>query len=232
MIKQFYYNFFPLRGFLKKIRFLKKVIFHKGSKISNSHFEGKNVIGSNSTFINSSLGFGSYIANSSGLFNVSVGKFCSIGPNVVAGFGSHPVDFISTHPCFYSPLKQANFTFTESKSYFKEFKTNKNGKLVTIGNNCWIGYDVAILDGVVIGDGCIIAAKSLVTKDVPPYSVVAGIPGKVIKPRFDKEQISQILSMDKLWDLDLNWYASNFELFHEISNVSLLKIQYKKYFGS
>jgi acetyltransferase-like isoleucine patch superfamily enzyme len=226
LLKKIYYCLFPLKFFFRKLPHLNEVIFHRNSKVINSDFGGKNVIGSNCFLLDTSLGYGTYIANDSSLFRVSIGKFCSIGPNVKIGFGSHPVDFISTHPAFYSPLKQSGFTFTEKESFFNEFKTNKSGKLVSVGNNCWLGYDVAILDGITIGEGAIVAAKSLVTDDVPPYSIVGGIPAKVIKLRFDKNMIIRIQRMEKLWDLETSWYIENYKFLHEIENIDQLEEKY------
>jgi acetyltransferase-like isoleucine patch superfamily enzyme len=193
----------------------------------NVIFGGKNVVGSNTFLQSSKIGFGTYIANNSSLFGVSVGRFCSIGPDVKIGLGSHPVDFIAMHPSFYSPLKQSNFNFCGSQSFFEEFKKNRFGDIVTIGHNCWLGCDVVVLDGVTIGEGSIVAAKSVVTRDVPPYSIVGGVPAVFIKYRFDEEIISRLLKMSKLWNFSIEWYEKNFILLHSINNIDLLEKEYR-----
>ena len=129
------------------------------------------------------LGDYTYIAEKSRLMNTNIGKYSSIGPEVLSGLGKHPSrDFISTHPIFFSTLKQAQISFV-SDSYFDEYAPIK------IGNDVWIGARAVIIDGVSIGDGAIVAAGSIVTKDVPAYSVVGGIPARVLRNRFNPDQI-------------------------------------------
>lgn len=142
----------------------------------------------------SSVGSYSYIAKSSEISYTDIGKFCSIGAEVWIGVGKHPPNFISTSPVFYSTLnKQLGFSFSD-KQLFEEFSR------CTIGNDVWIGSRVMILDGISVGDGAIIAANSVVTKDVAPYSVVGGVPAKLIKMRFDEATVEKLVH-EKWW----NW---------------------------
>lgn len=84
-----------------------------------------------------------------------------------------------------------------------------------IGNDVWIGDDSLVLGGVVIGDGAIIAARSVVTKNVEPYSIVGGVPAKLIRFRFDKE-IRSHLQKSEWWNRDENWLRDNYLLFHNV----------------
>lgn len=144
------------------------------------------------TVINkSNVGSFCYFVNAK-ISRTNMGNFCSIGPNaLVGGLGKHPTNMLSTHPVFYSSLKQCGYSFTLN-SHFEEFA------VTSIGNDVWIGANSIVLDGVNVGDGAIIAAGSVVVKDVPPYAVVGGVPAKVIRYRFSKDEI------DKL--LNLNWW--------------------------
>lgn len=141
------------------------------------------------------IGSYTYIASRSNLSNVKIGKFCSIGPEVICGIGSHPTNLVSTHPSFFSTLGQSQIVFAK-QNYFEEVKR------ITIENDVWIGARVTILDGVKIGNGAIIAAGAVVTKDVPPYSIVGGVPAKVIKFRFTKEEIAKLLEL-QWWDWNI-----------------------------
>lgn len=123
---------------------------------------------------------------------IEIGKYCSIasGVRIVAG-GNHPVDWVSTFPFR---------VYFDLPGKFNDGMPSSNGDII-IGNDVWIGTGVTILSGVKIGDGSVIAANALVTKDISPYSIVGGIPAKTIKKRFSDEKIVQLLSI-KWWDWD------------------------------
>lgn len=165
------------------------------SYVINSEFSEYNSLHGYSRVISSRIGRFTYVAGAS-ITNASVGNFCSIGPDVViGGLGRHPVDWLSTHPIFYSTGKQVRLSLV-SENKFEEYKP------VKIGNDVWIGARVIVLEGVNIGDGVIIAAGAVVTKDVPPYAIVGGVPAKIIRYRFNQEDI---LTLQKLawWNYDL-----------------------------
>lgn len=222
-IKLTLYLLFPLRPFIfEKLRlFLRKhVLFHKNVYIYKSYFGGYNRILSNTAISSCHIGRGTYIGSHCQLMKCQIGNFCSIGDKLRVGLGSHPsANFVSTHPAFYSPFKQAGFTFSNEISLeFKEFKYIHDDILVEIGNDVWIGYNVTILDGVKIGDGAIIAAGAVVTKDIQPYSIVGGIPAKHLKNRFNNEEIEFLLSF-RWWEKDMNWLKTNYKLFNNIETL-------------
>lgn len=176
--------------------------------IRNAEFGKYVTIFWNSGLNNCRVGDASYIGPESKFHGTRIGKFCSIAQGVRCGLGKHPIHFVSTHPAFYSIDGQSQITFTD-KSYFQQHEE------VVIGNDVWIGADVIILDGVSIGDGAIIAAGAVVTKDVPAYAVVGGVPACVIRYRFSEEQID-FLKQFKWWDKDINWIRNNWKSFHSI----------------
>ena len=120
---------------------------------------------------------------------VSIGSFCSISKNVrIITGGIHPSDWVSTFPI----RNYLGIPFP-----YDGMPTSKGE--INIGHDVWIGTGVTILSGVTIGSGAIIAACSVVTKDIAPYSVVAGVPAKVIKYRFTPDQINELLKI-KWWE--------------------------------
>ena len=127
-----------------------------------------------------------------------IGKFCSIacGTKFLFNCANHTLKSLSTYtfPLFYEEweLEKANITTA----------WDNKGDIV-IGNDVWIGYETVIMAGVHIGDGAIIAARAVVTKDVPPYTIVGGTPAKEIRKRFDTEVIQQLLKL-KWWDWSTN----------------------------
>ncbi|UEG49470.1 hypothetical protein LK994_12585 [Ferruginibacter lapsinanis] len=133
-----------------------------------------------------------YVSINSIINNTTVGKFCSIGPNLVCGWGIHPIDGISTSPYFYSTHKQNGDTLSDYNKAVEQ-------RPIFIGNDVFIGVNVTILDGVTIGDGAVIGAGAVVATDIPPYAVAVGVPAKVVKYRFEERKIKELLEI-KWWD--------------------------------
>lgn len=193
----------------------------KNSIVINSSFEEKLVIYENCKIYNSKVGRHSYISEGGRLFNTSIGRYCSIGPNVIFGHGKHPIEFISTSPIFYSPIKQTGSSFIE-KGSFQEFPE------IIVGNDIWVGANCYIKYGIKIGDGAVVGAGSVVTKDVPPYAIVGGVPAKIIKYRFPEEVVSK-LKIINWWDWSDTELKERLDLFQkEIHNINDLGKMLKK----
>lgn len=122
-----------------------------------------------------------------------IGKFCSIacGAKFLFNSANHTLSSLSTYPF---PLFFEEWNL-EKKDVTKSWDNKGN---IIIGNDVWIGYEAVILAGVTIGDGAIIGTRAVVTKDVPPYTIVGGVPAKPIKKRFSEEIISKLL--------DIQWW--------------------------
>ncbi len=168
--------------------------------------------GNRTAISNSSIGRYSYLAGNNRIFNTSIGSFCSIAENVCIGHAEHPYQQFSTSPIFY---KKDN-PFGTNKFFQKE--TNEFSTTI-IGNDVWIGYNAYIRSGVTIGNGCVIGTGAVVTKNIEPYTIIAGVPAKTLKKRFDDKTILK-LENDKWWDLEdeaLLQYAK--ENFLDLSNL-------------
>lgn len=113
-----------------------------------------------------------------------MGAFCSIAVNVTIVKGNHPVHAVSSHPFFFCSI----FGLTDKNVALADIAP-KNTKVI-IGHDVWIGANATILTGITIGTGAVIGAGAVVTKDVPPYAIIGGVPAKIIRYLFDDETIT------------------------------------------
>ena len=227
---------------IKKIPFLYKLLLylwqkkHNGDKVKfwySTHisyrceFEGMNMVAQKSSYFGS-MGFGSYIGHECNV-SANIGRFTSIGPRCtfINGIHAYKPPYVSTSPLFFSLSHCRN---SQNKTYAKrqmleEFSYYDAEKLLVnkIGNDCWIGFGVTLIGGVELHDGAVVLAHAVVTKDVPPYAIVGGVPAKVIGYRYDEETIKFLLRI-KWWNMSPEWLEENWILLNDIDKL-------KKYYG-
>lgn len=165
----------------------------RGNAIKNCNIHKTSKIESGSQVVNTSIDKHSFCGYNCQIIDCDIGSFTSISNNVVIGGGMHPMNWVGMSPVFY-----------EGKDSVKaKFSTHKREPVqrTKIGHDIWIGEGVLIKQGVTIGNGSVIGMGSVVTKNVEPYSIVAGNPAKLIRKRFD-EQIIMSLQEIEWWNFE------------------------------
>jgi len=141
-----------------------------------------------------------------------IGKYCSIacGAKFLFNGANHTLGSLSTYPF---PVMADEWDLQTPVTNAWDNKGN-----IVIGNDVWIGFEAVIMAGVTIGDGAIIASRAVVTKDVPPYSIVGGTPAKLIRKRFTDEQIDKLLRL-KWWDWDEEKVRQNIDKIMDVNKL-------------
>lgn len=207
-----------------------KIKIYKNCRVVNSKLDDNSVVGDSSVVFNSIIGKYTQLNRNSMVrestigdysyggmqftaVNCVIGKYTSISWNVSIGGANHDYSKVTTHAFLYNP----NFGFlNEKKELYNRFTDN-----CIIGNDIWIGAGAQVLRGVSVGDGSVIAAGAIVTKDVPPYSIVAGIPARVIKNRFEKKIVDRLLQI-KWWEFPPDVIKDSIYLFNSSPTEELL----------
>lgn len=147
-----------------------------------------------------SVGRYAFINSDTVIFGAKIGRYCSFGRSCQVGCAEHRVDTLTTSLVGFSPnWFPDDPVMTALDRRMPSWHSKRTGTTV-IGNDVWIGAGAIILRGVTIGDGAVVGAGSVVTKDVPPYAIVGGVPAKPIRYRFPPEMIEQLLA-SRWWDL-------------------------------
>lgn len=188
----------------------KTALFFENANVVNSEIGKHCQLHRDSYCKDTSLGNYSYIGAESVVINANIGRFCSVAEQARINLGKHPVgESVSTHPNFYLPNRNGGISFVTEHFYANEFSP------VKVGNDVWIGFRAIIMGGVTIGDGAVVAASAVVTKDVPDYAIVAGVPARIVGYRFDEATIAKI-KQSKWWENDEEWFLKHSEVMRDI----------------
>lgn len=183
-----------------------------GTCVIKSAIDKNSIIGTSCNVVGVEMSKYSYCGHDCQIVNTDIGSFCSISDHVFIGGAEHPVDWVSTSPVFQ------NTCHSGPAKRFARFEL-PSSKTTRIGNDVWIGHGVTIKQGVVVGNGAVIGSNALVTKDVPPYAIVGGVPARIIRYRFPEEVIKRLEEI-QWWNLPDEKIADVVDLFH-IPNPTL-----------
>ncbi len=170
-----------------------------GKSILRSNIDKTSKVFTGCNIVNCRIGRYSYVGHDSTVIDTTIGNFCSISDNTVIGGAEHRMDWISTSPVFENVKRGGS----GPKKRFAMHELPPR-KPTTIGHDVWIGHGAVIKQGVTIGNGSVVAACAVVTKNVPAYAIVGGVPAKVIKYRFDEKTIGKLMHSE-WWDKPEEW---------------------------
>jgi acetyltransferase-like isoleucine patch superfamily enzyme len=190
MLKNIFFTFLTYPKYLyQKIIWCRNGSILRSKLVSLKANIGRKVIINKNVFIDShsSIGDFTYINQNCSIEGGNLGKFCSVASGVQIGPADHNYKLISTHPFWY----QKHYGFN-----INSISSNPTSNNTTIGHDVWIGINSIIKHGVTIGTGVVIGAGSVVTKNIPPYEIWAGVPARKIKSRFDVDTIELLLDID------------------------------------
>lgn len=169
------------------------------------------------SIFNSEIGAYTYIQRFSTVGNATIGRYCSIAENVKVGLGVHPVsEMVSTHPFCYG--KNRHYWLDKRSVPLSNCNIIDEHPRVYIGNDVNIGAGVIVLNGVKIGDGVIIGAGSVVTKNIPDYAVVVGVPAEILKYRFCEDDIDKLHKL-QWWNWDVGMLRKYMNLFSSLKSL-------------
>jgi phosphonate metabolism protein (transferase hexapeptide repeat family) len=196
-------------------------LIHPGCQIVQTTFGRYVEIGTGTRIINAVIGDYSYCDRSADIANAAVGKFANIAAHVRIGATDHPLDTASLHHFLYR-----SGDYWDDAEHDSTFFVHRASRRAQIGHDTWIGHAAMVKPEVTVGDGAVVAAGAIVTKDVAPYTIVAGTPARVLRER-QRPEIAERLVALAWWDWDHSRLRAALEDFRRLSAEAFLE----KYHG-
>lgn len=173
-------------------------------------------VGDRCKVVNTRMGDYSYLSDDTDVINTTIGKFCSIASHTRINPGNHPLTRVALHHFSYRASK---FGFGDDEPAFFQWRADKP---VTIGHDVWLGHGAVVLAGVTIGNGAAIGAGAIVTRDVEPYAIVVGNPGRVLRKRFSESVIAGLEALC-WWDWPPLLLAERLEDFRHMEPLDFIR---------
>ena len=156
----------------------------------------------------SSLGDYTYVEVGSRISHAQIGRFCSLAPYAMVGLAEHPTHMVGTHPFLYRHIPSLGYDLVDHDAFDELRRT-------TLGHDVWVGTGAIVRGGVHVGHGAVIGAGAVVTSDVPPYAIYAGVPARLVRYRFDPETVAALLEI-QWWYRDRAWLERNRALLRDV----------------
>jgi len=201
---------FLINKYIKKNNIFWNTNIANGTTLNKVQVKENVSFAKNASINNSIIGRYTSVGRNTKITHADIGSFCSISWDITINAIEHPYDRLTMHAFPYLP--SLGFV-NERESFYKK---------VIIKNDVWIGTNVTIMPGIKIGNGAIIGAGAVVTKDISDYEIVGGVPAKHIKFRFEKETIEMLLDL-RWWDKDIEKIKENIDLFKSKLSLEIIK---------